>query len=86
MLVRAIVVCPPALLALRLRSGVYRRDENGELEKRCSRCREYWPADNEFFHAGAAYDDGLHCQCKACFIERRRRERRGTPHHDHANH
>lgn len=77
----AVAVCPPGLLAKRLRSGVYRHDEHGDLEKRCSHCREYWPADSEFFYAGVAYDDGLHCQCKACYIERRRPERRGTPHH-----
>lgn len=37
------------LLARRLASGKYQYDDDGQLEKRCSCCREYWPADSEFF-------------------------------------
>lgn len=48
----------------RLANGIY-RIEAGELEKRCAKCREYWPADNEFFHSQNR-DDGLHTWCKAC--------------------
>lgn len=80
-LIRAIDHVRPALLQRRLTNGGYRFDELGELEKRCAACREYWPADNEFFHTGPGYDDRLHCYCKACYIERRRPERHGTPHH-----
>jgi hypothetical protein len=58
--------CPadsPAARAKRLRRGVYRLDEAGILEKRCGRCREYWPADTEFYyyHAGV-----LSSYCRAC--------------------
>lgn len=41
----------------------YRLDEDGELEKMCTRCKEYWPADTEFFYKSG---DGLHTWCKAC--------------------
>ena len=51
----------------RLANGVY-RIEAGELEKRCAKCRDYWPADNEFFHSQNR-DDGLHPWCKACCSE-----------------
>lgn len=39
-----------------------------EFEERiCARCREAWPADEEFFHKKG---DGLHSYCKACVSER----------------
>ena len=50
-----------------LRRGAYRRDEDGVLEKRCSHCREYYPADNLYFFASKGYRDGLHSQCKTCW-------------------
>jgi len=66
-----IVACPsPKLKAKRLASGVYREGEGG-LEKRCGRCREYWPADSEFFYASRAELDGLNWSCKACYMENR---------------
>lgn len=55
------------LLAIRLRSGIY-RFEDGQLQKRCSRCKEHWPADTEFFYA-AKDGDGLYQWCKACYQE-----------------
>jgi hypothetical protein len=57
------------LLALRLQKGSYKFD-CGEMHKRCSRCKEYWPADSEFFYS-AATRDGLNDWCKACYIENR---------------
>jgi hypothetical protein len=57
------------LLALRLKSGIYKY-EDGDLHKRCSRCKEHWPADSEFFYA-ASGSDGLGDWCKACYIENR---------------
>ena len=36
-------------LSRRLRQGYNRYDDDGELEKRCPVCGEYWPADLEFF-------------------------------------
>lgn len=41
----------------------------GEQEKRCSRCEEWWPADGEFFFWSKA--NGLHSWCKACYMEDR---------------
>lgn len=57
-----------------LANGRYQFDEDGELEKRCSHCQEYWPADTEFFFASAhsTHRDGLHCMCKACVIQSRK--------------
>lgn len=57
------------LLALRLKSGAYKY-EDGELFKRCSRCRDHWPADSEFFYSTKG-SDGLNDWCKACYHENR---------------
>lgn len=56
------------LLQLRLANGGYRYD-GGQLEKRCSRCHDYWPADAEFFYQSKGQSDGLHIYCKACYRE-----------------
>jgi hypothetical protein len=33
----------------------------------CSKCREYWPADTEFFYSNKKYQIGsLHEWCKSC--------------------
>lgn len=41
-------------------------------EKLCSRCDEWWPADEEFFFADkTSKDDGLEHECRACKRERR---------------
>lgn len=63
------------LLEQRLASGKYRYDPDLGLEKRCSACKEYLPADSEFFFAGRDRD-GLHCQCKVCNDESRHRSAR----------
>jgi hypothetical protein len=55
-------------LVRRLKRGVYTYVDS-ELYKRCSRCKEYWPADTEFFFSSAAEPDGLIACCKACYIE-----------------
>lgn len=68
--IRAADFVSSALLERRLRSGLYRYDDDGELERRCARCRDYWPADDEFFFTGP-YADRLHCYCKACYYEQR---------------
>lgn len=38
-------------------------------ERRCSKCGEYWPADDEFFHRCRT---GLASACKACTAESRK--------------
>jgi hypothetical protein len=45
-------------------------------EKQCARCKEWWPADTEFFYRKG---DGLHSYCRACFLERRGELRAGAP-------
>lgn len=66
MYVKRLAVCPASLHAKRIKSGNY-RIEDGQLQKRCSRCKEHWPADSEFFYSMASSQDGLHCWCKACY-------------------
>lgn len=69
-LLRAIDHASPRLVAMRIASGKYRFDEHGDLEKRCADCKDYWPADSEFFFTGT-YSDRLSTYCKACYIARR---------------
>lgn len=50
------------------------------LEKKCSKCHDYWPADREFFYASKNKKDGLRNECKACYSEYKsvsRRNKRG---------
>jgi hypothetical protein len=56
-----------ALLQRRLKNKIY-CIEDSLLFKRCSRCKEYWPADTEFFYS-VKDDDGLNQWCKACYQE-----------------
>lgn len=70
-----------SLMALRLRKQVYRLSDEGDLEKRCSRCKEYWPADSEFFYSNSGKGDGLSEHCKACYIENRYPAGRGCVDH-----
>lgn len=57
---------------LRFESGRWHISELG-LEARCSTCKQFWPADTEFYHAAKSNIDGLASQCKACYAETRRR-------------
>ena len=38
-------------------------------EKLCTRCGEYWPADEEFFYRAKEKKDGLNPWCKCCYLE-----------------
>ena len=49
-----------------------RKDADGELERQCTQCGEWWPADKEFFYPNGKH--GLHTQCKACYLERKKRK------------
>ena len=55
-----------------LKKGKFLYDE-GMLEKRCSICGDYWPADTEFFYTDTKA--GLHPNCKACYDHNRRMKR-----------
>lgn len=46
-----------------------RLDEDGQPEKKCWICGDWWPADTEFYYPGFA-------QCKACYLERKYEKRR----------
>jgi len=39
------------------------------LEKLCSKCDQWWPADTDFFHADPAGTARLFYCCKACYQE-----------------
>lgn len=62
--------CAPELMQKRFKRGIYRMDDDG-LYKRCSRCKDYWPADSEFFFSSTYESDGLIAWCKACYLENR---------------
>lgn len=38
-------------------------------EKLCSRCKEFWPADEEFFYVDPRSRAGLQSWCRACTNE-----------------
>jgi hypothetical protein len=78
-----------SLLRKRLKSGKCRVDGDGVLEKYCSRCKEYWPADTEFYFSMGSKGDGLSTWCKACYLEWRYPDGRGAVGHQfgtHSNH
>lgn len=50
--------------------------EDGILQKRCTSCGEYWPADTEFFYGTIKKTTVLHCYCKACYTEKRYGDRK----------
>lgn len=57
-------------VTLGFKKGSYALTNLG-LERRCSMCAEFWPADTEFFWSTPKSPSGLHCWCKACYTERR---------------
>lgn len=58
----------PETLHAGLKNGLYRVVED-EVQKKCSKCNEYWPADKEFYYSAkdARHKDGLNDNCKACY-------------------
>jgi hypothetical protein len=48
--------------------SAYQLNGDGDIEKRCGKCKEWWPADTEFFYPKASTSGGLHDWCKACYI------------------
>jgi hypothetical protein len=67
-------IWPNNLTRNRLNNGIAIFTEAGR-EKRCSKCKEYWPADTEFFYPAKRELDGLNPWCKACYRENRSRLR-----------
>lgn len=53
----------------------YRRATYCGWEKKCTKCREWYPADNEFFAKDGKTNDGLFSWCKACNNEHNRLKR-----------
>lgn len=77
-------IVPPELLARRLATGYYQVNEDDDIEKRCSHCRDYWPADTQFFNRNVKEQDGLHCMCRDCqkqSTERSRTKTNRSPRH-----
>lgn len=54
-------------------TGRLRPGEAGILEKRCSRCKTWYPADHVFFFANKGSVGSVTDYCKACSRERRRK-------------
>src|SRR3990172_4272192 len=52
-------------------SSQTRLNEDGEIEKHCPGCGEWWYADHEFFHYNKNNPDGLATYCHACQSEKR---------------
>jgi hypothetical protein len=44
------------------------------VELLCTKCREFWPADGEFFYRDTGGVRGLTAWCRACFWETRNKE------------
>ena len=61
-------------LARRIKRGVYAYFD-GLLHKRCLVCKEYWPADTEFFYDSKTHHDGIGDTCRACSCEQRQYHR-----------
>ncbi len=60
--------CPlpkPKALKQGLENGKYLYTELG-LEMRCTKCKQYWPADTEFFYVDNASGSGLMRICIGC--------------------
>ncbi|MBZ0104005.1 MAG: hypothetical protein K8H84_00090 [Sulfuricella denitrificans] len=63
--------CPPftpSVIDKRVSAGRFIFTELG-LEKRCSTCGEFFPADTEFFFSQKSRPEGISCACKACIVE-----------------
>ncbi len=46
-----------------------RLNEDGQKEKHCPKCNDWWPGDSEFFHRNPTNPDGLDTYCRACRLE-----------------
>jgi len=68
---------PVKILKIRLNSGKAIISSLGR-ELKCSKCKEYWPADTQFYHSKPGVKSGLQDWCKACYgtWDRERRELR----------
>lgn len=67
----------------RLTARVWMLTDTG-LEKRCTSCRNFWPADTEFYYPAKKAPGNLHSWCKACYGEWRK-ARRADRHPQPAN-
>lgn len=66
---------PRVIVERRLVTGRFKFTPDG-LQMRCSKCREYWPFDTEFFFASKTPEGAFHW-CRACYCEYRWPERYG---------
>ncbi|MFW1654212.1 hypothetical protein ACEV92_22160 [Vibrio parahaemolyticus] len=60
---------PAAQFESRSRRGTVRLGEDS-IEKRCSRCRQFFPIATEFWHNCRNSPDGFLGWCRACELER----------------
>ena len=64
-------VAPQAVEAAIAKGTLRLTDAGGECW--CPGCREWWPADSEFWHRAGSKQLGLQTYCRACMSERRPR-------------
>lgn len=65
-------VCPLAARDGLERSTVFRgraASDTDAIERLCSRCGEWWPADTEFFVLSPGTAGGLATACRACRLQ-----------------
>lgn len=55
-----------------------RCSDEGELEKFCRQCQEWWPATDEFFYRSAR-SGNFRSPCKACIADHRRKTWKEKP-------
>lgn len=48
-------------------------------EQQCTRCKEWWPQEREFFCFDKNASSGFNCWCKACCAEDKQRRRQPQP-------
>lgn len=60
---------PAGIFASRERRGTVRIGEDG-IEKRCTRCQQFFPIHSDFWHNCAKNPDGLLSWCRPCELER----------------
>lgn len=68
------VALNPSQRAWLLMDRRWRMDCIGQLEKLCSRCMTWLPADSEFFQPRPHRPDGLDYWCRCCGIENKNKQ------------
>lgn len=63
-------VWPDKMTSKKLKSGSVRFTAIGR-EMKCCRCKEFWPADSEFYSSFSSITLGINRYCKSCMAEKK---------------